>query len=100
MTSRHSPKSLPAPPSDGKDLKVSFEFFPPKTEKMAENCGSRFNDWSAFSPRFDLRHLWGGGSTRELHPQHSKPDQHRDFTVGGGAPDLRRSYPGGSQRSR
>ena len=44
------PTELPFPAGAPRDLKVSFEFFPPKTEKMADTlCGHRFNGLSLYS---------------------------------------------------
>ena len=65
MTQRHSPKSLLAPLSDGKDLKVSFEFFPPKTEKMAETLWKSVQRLEPLSPRFVSVTYGAGGSMRE-----------------------------------
>jgi methylenetetrahydrofolate reductase (NADPH) len=52
MRDRHLPVSLPATPVDGTNLKISFEFFPPKTEKMAETLWQSVQRLEPLSPRF------------------------------------------------
>ena len=42
---------LPFPAGAPKDLKVSFEFFPPKTEKMAENLWRSITRLAPLQPR-------------------------------------------------
>jgi methylenetetrahydrofolate reductase (NADPH) len=47
------------------DIGVSFEFFPPKTEKMAETLWNSIETLAPLSPRFVSVTYGAGGSTRE-----------------------------------
>lgn len=56
---------LPAPPVSPDDLKISFEFFPPKTETMAETLWQSVQRLEPLNPRFVSVTYGAGGSTRE-----------------------------------
>lgn len=56
---------LPAPPVSPDALKVSFEFFPPKTEAMAETLWQSVERLEPLGPRFVSVTYGAGGSTRE-----------------------------------
>src|SRR3954454_2422150 len=47
------------------DIQVSFEFFPPKTEKMAETLWESVQTLAPLQPRFVSVTYGAGGSTRE-----------------------------------
>src|SRR4029453_12301849 len=47
------------------DIEVSFEFFPPKTEKMAETLWDSVKTLEPLHPRFVSVTYGAGGSTRE-----------------------------------
>jgi len=56
---------LPFPAGRPGDLKVSFEFFPPRTEAMAETLWASIKRLEPLAPRFVSVTYGAGGSTRE-----------------------------------
>src|SRR3954453_10568383 len=57
-----------SPASDGRALhspKISFEFFPPKTEEMERSLWETINRLAPLSPNFVSVTYGAGGSTRE-----------------------------------
>ncbi|MEM7618953.1 MAG: methylenetetrahydrofolate reductase [NAD(P)H] [Pseudomonadota bacterium] len=69
----------------GQDLKVSFEFFPPKTEKMEGTLWNSISQLAQLNPDFVSVTYGAGGSTRErthatvariLRETHLKPAAH------------------------
>lgn len=64
---REAQRALESPLFSGLpgDIDVSFEFFPPKTEKMAETLWQSVETLSPLAPRFLSVTYGAGGSTRE-----------------------------------
>ena len=50
---------------DGSDLRVSFEFFPPKSEKMGQSLWRSINRLAEYQPHFVSVTYGAGGSTRK-----------------------------------
>ena len=64
---REAQRALEAPLFSGLpgDIEVSFEFFPPKSEKMAETLWQSLETLAPLDPRFVSVTYGAGGSTRE-----------------------------------
>ena len=65
MKSAYSASAAPLFASLPGDISVSFEFFPPKSEKMEEQLWSAITELAPLSPRFVSVTYGAGGSTRE-----------------------------------
>ncbi len=65
MEEAHRALSAPFYADLAGDLEVSFEFFPPKTERMEEQLWESVQTLSPFQPRFVSVTYGAGGSTRE-----------------------------------
>jgi SAM-dependent methyltransferase len=62
---RIDPMTVPPPAAAlPGDLSISFEFFPPKSERWKSNCGARSRRWPR-SPSFVSVTYGAGGTTRE-----------------------------------
>ena len=64
MKERNMPH-LPVPNVSGEHLKISFEFFPPKTDQMAKTLWASVERLAPLNPRFVSVTYGAGGSTRE-----------------------------------
>ena len=64
-TAPDMPLELPFPAGAPKDLRISFEFFPPRTDRMAETLWASIKRLEPLQPRFVSVTYGAGGSTRE-----------------------------------
>ena len=90
MDRRREPRQPPRSAS-GRELSVSFEFFPPKTEAMEETLWESIERLAPLGPRFVSVTYGAGGSTRERTHAHGRahPATRRALDAGR-APHLRR----------
>lgn len=65
MSSKVDPSAPPLFADVAGDIEVSFEFFPPKTEKMEETLWESVQTLSPLDPRFVSVTYGAGGTTRE-----------------------------------
>lgn len=65
MIEKQKQTSLSVHPFESNDLNISFEFFPPKTDKMAETMWQSIKRLEPLSPRFVSVTYGAGGTTRE-----------------------------------
>ncbi|MCW3846125.1 methylenetetrahydrofolate reductase [NAD(P)H] [Sphingomonas sp. LB-2] len=65
MSSLVDPRGAPLFADVAGDIEVSFEFFPPKTEKMEETLWESVQTLAPLAPRFVSVTYGAGGSTRE-----------------------------------
>ena len=72
----------------GKDIHVSFEFFPPKTEEMEKNLWDAIGRLAPLNPNFVSVTYGAGGSTRERTHSTVKRIVNETALDAGGAPDL------------
>ena len=80
--------------TDQNKLAISFEFFPPKTDKAEESLWQTIERLAPLAPRFVSVTYGAGGTTRERTPCHSHPHSPGNDPGASGTSDLRRSQPG------
>ena len=63
------------------DIEVSFEFFPPKTEKMEETLWESIQTLEPLGAALRLGHLWRRRLDPRAHPRHRRADRARDRSI-------------------
>ena len=81
-------------------IRVSFEFFPPKTPEMEATLWSSIERLAPLEPELRIGHLWGRRLDPRAHPLDRLASRARDAAQAGRAPDLRRRHAGRSRRGR
>ena len=89
------PVALPTAP-----VAVSFEFFPPKTEKMQEFAVGQRSSPGTPGPQLRFGDVRSRRLDARAHPRHGDPHRPRDPSQAGGPFDLRRRQPRRSRRRR
>ena len=74
------------------DIDVSFEFFPPKTEKMEEALWAAIRRLAPLAPGVRLGHLRRRRLDARAHAHHGRAHRQRDGAEAGRASDLRRRH--------
>ena len=74
---------------DPRRIRVSFEFFPPKTEEMEKNLWDTINRLAPLTPNF-VSVTYGAGIDPRAHAFHHLAHPERDRAAAGGASHLRR----------
>ena len=71
-------------------VEVSFEFFPPTSDELAEKHWQALMRLAPLGPKFVSVTYGAGGSTRGAHPCARQPNPSRDDTGARRASDVRR----------
>ena len=74
--------------------KISFEFFPPKTEEMERSLWETIKRLAPLAPNFVSVTYGAGGIDPRAHPFDHRADPQGDKTDAGRASDLRRRAEG------
>ena len=80
--------------------KISFEFFPPKTEEMERSLWETIRRLEPLEPGVRLGHLWRRRLDPRAHPRDRRPHPEGDPAHAGRAPDLRRRLARRGRRDR
>ena len=75
------------------DIAVSFEFFPPKSEKMNAQLWDAVTTLAPLAPAFVSVTYGAGGIDPRADPRHRRADRQRGGVARRRTPDLRRCQP-------